>query len=200
MNIETDLEHFLGHKANYKFSQTTPIVLISTAVLQKWCPHWNPHPDIPTMIKRDLHGETYPDYFPDDTVGTLPNAGWQPRHHTGDAKQPVQVAPLSNACMLHKDGVNCSAPHYLAPHPPQAQPIPLPVTPHRTSHLPFHLAPLGAKPPPKTIAQNCLALNHIAPHPPQVQPMPLWLSPGPATPLHLILPIILFLYQQSRTV
>ena len=125
------------------------------------------------MIKRDLHGETYPDYLPDDTVGTLPNADDSPDTIQETPNSQFRLLLSVTPCMLHKDGVNCSAPHYLAPHPPQAQPIPLPVTSHGTSHLPFHLAPLGAKPLPKTIAQNCLALNHIPPHPPQVQPMPL---------------------------
>ena len=152
MYIETNLEHFLGHKANYKFSQTTPIVLISTAVLQKWCPYWNPHPEIPTMIKRDLHGETYHDYFPMILL--------EPSQMQDDSVNTIQEMPNSQfrlllsvmPCMPRTDGVNCSAPHYLAPHPPQAQPIPLPVTSPRTSHLPFHLVPLGAKPLPKTIA------------------------------------------------
>ena len=149
-------------------------------MLQKWCPYWNPHPEIPTMIKRDLHGETYPDYFPMILL--------EPSQMQDDSVNTIQEMPNSQfrlllsvmPCMPCKDGVNCSAPQYLAPHPPQAQPIRLPVTSPRTSHLPFHLAPLGAKPLPKTIAQNCLALNHIHPKP---SPCPyLWLPPGLATP------------------
>ena len=48
------------------------------------------------MIKRDLHRETYPDYF---LMILLEPSQMQDEceHNTGNAKQPVQVAPLSNA-------------------------------------------------------------------------------------------------------
>ena len=106
-----------------------------------------PHPEIRTSVPGDLHRRT--DHLTGDPVRAPPNAGRQHQHHTNSQfRLALSVTP----CMPHTSSLeyinSSSSPCYLAPHPPQAQPMSLPLTLPRTSHLPppppFPLSPTNS--------------------------------------------------------
>ena len=87
---------------------------------------------------------------------TSPEILSEPPQTQDDSSNSIQETPNSQFRLLLSvtpcmprissiESVNHIAlpPYCLAPHPPQAQPIPLPLIPPRTSHLPLHLASGG---------------------------------------------------------